>query len=125
MYMPLHPRDDKKGKPEDKTGSLLIAAHINAIRTILLYQKLKIRQRIVSLGLVPDRDKTVNYIISEGSNLAQKEHESRYDWVGMVMHWERYKKNKISSYFQRVYAQTRICSRIFFRTLRIKRITQT
>ena len=36
----------------------------------------------------------INHRISECSNLAQKEHETRHDLVGKVIHWELYKKWK-------------------------------
>ena len=32
--------------------------------------------------------------MSEYSKLAQKEHKTRYDWVGKVIHWELSKKLK-------------------------------
>ena len=39
-----------------------------------------------------DRDETINHIISECSKLAPKEHKTRHNWVGKVMHWEMCKK---------------------------------
>ena len=39
-------------------------------------------------------DKTVNLIISEYSQLAQKEYKNDYDWVGKVIHWELCKRLK-------------------------------
>ena len=42
--------------------------------------------------LCGDRDETINHIISECSKLAQKEYETRYDWVGKVSHWEMCKQ---------------------------------
>ena len=36
----------------------------------------------------------INYIINEYSKLAQKEYNTRYDWVGKVVHWELCKKFK-------------------------------
>ena len=44
--------------------------------------------------LCGDRDETVNHIISECSNLAQKEYKSRHNWVGKVIHLELCKKVK-------------------------------
>ena len=40
------------------------------------------------------RDETINHIISECSQLAQKEYKTRYDWVGKVIHWDICKKFK-------------------------------
>ena len=36
----------------------------------------------------------INHIISECSNLAQKKHKTRHDWVGKVIHYELCKKFK-------------------------------
>ena len=41
-----------------------------------------------------DRDETINPRISEHNKLAQKEHKTRRDWVGKVIHWELCKKLK-------------------------------
>ena len=39
-------------------------------------------------------DEAINRIISEYSNLAQREYKARHDWVGKVIHWEMCKKFK-------------------------------
>ena len=39
-------------------------------------------------------DETINHIISEYSQLAQKGYKTRHDWVGKVIHWEMCKKFK-------------------------------
>ena len=44
--------------------------------------------------LYGDRDKTINHIISECSNLAEKEYKTRHDWVCKVIHWKLCKKFK-------------------------------
>ncbi len=44
--------------------------------------------------LFDDRDETINHIISEFSKLAQKEYNTRHDWVGKVIHREMCKKFK-------------------------------
>ena len=44
--------------------------------------------------LCNDRDETINHIISEYSKLAQKEYQTRHDWVGKVIHWEMCRKFK-------------------------------
>ena len=33
----------------------------------------------------------INHIINEWSKLARKEYKTRHDWVGMVIHWEKFK----------------------------------
>ena len=38
--------------------------------------------------------KMINHIISECNKLAQKEYNTRHDWVGKVIHWELCKKLK-------------------------------
>ena len=44
--------------------------------------------------LLGDRDKTINYIISECSKFAQKEYKTRHDLVGKVIHWELCNQSK-------------------------------
>ena len=39
-----------------------------------------------------DKDKTINYIMSEYIKLAQKEYKTKHDCVGKVNHWEMCKK---------------------------------
>ena len=79
----------RKGKFKIETEYLLIAAHINAIRTnqikARIYQTYKNRK----CKLCDDRVKTSNHI-SESSKLTQKEYKTRLDRVGKVM----YKKFK-------------------------------
>ena len=38
------------------------------------------------------RNETINHIISEYSNLAQKEYQTKHDWVGKVIHLKLCKK---------------------------------
>ena len=33
-----------------------------------------------------DKNETINHLISECSNLAQKEYKTRHDWVGKVIY---------------------------------------
>ena len=42
--------------------------------------------------LCGDRDETINHIISEWSKLAQREYNTRHDWMGKVIYWEMCKK---------------------------------
>ena len=53
-----------------------------------MWQNSKCRLRV-------DRDKTINYIITKCTQLAQKESETRHNWVGKVIHWEMCKKFKL------------------------------
>ena len=41
-------------------------------------------------------DETVNHLVGERSNLAQREYKRRHDWVGRRVHWEviRYMTSK-------------------------------
>ena len=50
----------------------------------------------VTKGLLkgPDRDKTINHIISECNKLAKKEYKTIHDWVEKVIRWELCKKLK-------------------------------
>ena len=77
-----------------KTESLLIAAQNNAIRTNHIKARIDQTQQNSKCRLCRDRDETINHIISECSNLAQKENKTRHDLVGKVIHWEMCKKFK-------------------------------
>ena len=52
----------------------------------MLKQKSIRRNKIAKL--CGNRDKTINLTIREYNKLAQKEYKTRYDWVGIVIHWE-------------------------------------
>ena len=63
-------------------------------------RSLKLQRKPIMLTLVwktlkwvcGDRDETINHIISECSNLAQKEYKASHDWVGKVVHREMWRK---------------------------------
>ena len=64
---------DKKGNFKRETESLLVAAQNNAIRTNYVKAKLEKTQRYSKYRSRDDKDQTINHIISECSNLVQKE----------------------------------------------------
>ena len=68
--------------------SLLISASNNAIRTNYVKAKIGKSQKNSKCRLYSDRDETISHIISECYKLAQKEYESRHDWVVKVIYWE-------------------------------------
>ena len=84
----------RKGNFKGKTESLLIAAQNNAIKTNNIKARIDKTQQNNPCSLCSDRDETINHIISECSKLAEKEHKTRHDWVGKVIHWEMCKKFK-------------------------------
>ena len=49
---------------------------------------------ICKCRLCSNRDKRVNHIISKSSKLVQKDFQTRYNWVGKVIHWELCKRSK-------------------------------
>ena len=51
-------------------------------------------QQINKCRLCGDGDETIKHIISECSKLTGTEYKTRHDWVGKVIHWEKYKKLK-------------------------------
>ena len=77
-----------------ETESLQIAAQDNALITNHIKAIIGKTQQNSRCRLYSDRDETINHIISECSNLAQKEYKTRHDWVGKVIHWEMCKKLK-------------------------------
>ena len=70
-----------KGKSQKETDSLLIAPQKIAIR--INYIKVKIDDMLENsrYSLHGDKDETIDCIISECIKLAQKEYNSRYDWI--------------------------------------------
>ena len=84
----------RKGNFKRETESLLIAVQDNAIRTNHIKARIDRTQQNSKCRLCGDRDETINHIISEYSNFAQREYKARHDWVGKVIHWEMCKKLK-------------------------------
>ena len=84
----------RKWNLKKETESLLIAAQDNAIRTNHIKARIDKTQQNSKCRLCSNRNETINHIISECSNLAQKEYKTRPDWVGKVIHWEMCKKCK-------------------------------
>ena len=82
----------RKGNLKRETGSLLIAAQDNAIRTNHIKARIDKTQQNSKCRLCGDRDETINHIISECSKLAQNENKARHDWVGKLVHWEMCRK---------------------------------
>ena len=77
-----------------ETEFLLIAAQDNAARTNHIKASIDKTQQNSKCRLCGDWDETISHIISECSKLTQKEYNTRYDWVGKVIHWEMCKKFK-------------------------------
>ena len=75
----------RKGNLKRETKSFLIAAQNNAIRTNHIKAGIDKTEQNSRCRLCGDRDETINHIISECSKLAQKEYETRHDWVGKVI----------------------------------------
>ena len=75
----------RKGNLKRETESLLLATQNNAIRINYIKAKIDNTQHHSKYRLYDNKDKTVNYIISECSKLAQKEYKTRHNWVGKVI----------------------------------------
>ena len=63
-----------------------MAAQNSAIKTNHIKARINKMQQNSKCRLCDDRDKTINHIISKCSKLAQKEYKVRHDWVGKVIH---------------------------------------
>ena len=68
-----------------------MATQNSAIRTNHIQTRIDKTQQNSKCG---GSDETINHIISECSNLVQKEYKARHGWVGKVIHWEMCKKFK-------------------------------
>ena len=77
-----------------ETESLLIAAQNNAIRTNHIKARIDKTQQNSRCRLCGDRDEMINHVISEYSEVAQKEYKTWLDWVGKVINRELCKKLK-------------------------------
>ena len=75
------------GNFKRETESLQIAAQNYSIRTNRMKGSIDKTQQNIKWRLWGDRDETINGIVSECNKLAQKEHKTRHDWVGKVIHW--------------------------------------
>ena len=71
-----------------KTESLIKAAENNSIKKNYIKVQIDITQQNSKNRLYEERDETIYYIVSECSNLAQKEYKHIHDWVRKVIHWE-------------------------------------
>ena len=80
-----------------ETEYILIAAQNNAIRTNHTKAKIDKIQQNSKYRSCGDRDETINHIISKFSKLAQREHKTRHDWMGKVIHREMCKKLKFDN----------------------------
>ena len=73
------------------------------------------------------RDETINHIMNECSKLAEKEHESRHDWVRKVIFLELCKKLKLDdttkSYMRNQNPSWRMRRKKFSGILKYKRFT--
>ena len=77
-----------------KKNKLLISAQNYAISTTNIKARIdKTQQNIIS-RLCGDREETINYILKECTNLAQKEYKTMQGWVRNVIHWELFRKFK-------------------------------
>ena len=85
----------RKGKLKREAESLLIAAQDKAIRTNHIKARMDKTQQNSKCKLCGDRDKTINYIISECRKLALREYKARHDWVSKVIHREIRMKFKL------------------------------
>ena len=74
-----HASSKLKGNFNIENGSILISAQNNAIRTNYIKAKIYKTQQNSKSRLCDDRDEKINHIISK---LAQKEYQTRHNWVG-------------------------------------------
>ena len=81
-----HGLKKKKRNLNRETEYLLRAAKNNAIRTNYSRGKIDDKQQNNKCRLCGDSDETFNYM-RECSKLAEKEYKTKYDWVGMEIHW--------------------------------------
>ena len=84
----------RKGNFKRETESLQIAAQNSAIRTNHIKARVDKTQQNSKCRLCGERDETINHIISECSQLTQREYKARHDWVDKVIPWEMCKKFK-------------------------------
>ena len=84
----------KKGNFKRETESIQIAVQNTAIRSNQIKARIDKTQQENKCNLRGDRDESINNIISECRNLAQKVYKTRHDWVGKLIHREMCNKFK-------------------------------
>ena len=77
----------RKGNLKRERNYIPIVAQDNAIRTNHIKARIDKNQQNSKCRLCGERDETINPIISECSELAQREHKARHDWLGNMIHW--------------------------------------
>ena len=79
----------------------------NTLKVNYIKAKIDDVQRNSKCRLYSDNDETITHIVSKRSKPAQKEYNTRLDWVGKVIHWELCKKLKFD-HTTKWYIQLRI-----------------
>ena len=74
-----------------ETESLSKVAQNNSLMMNYIKAKTDNTQKNNKCSLRGERDETVNHKINKCRKLAQKEYNTRYDWVGKMIYWELYK----------------------------------
>ena len=71
-----------------ETESVFVGAQNNTISNNSIKVKINIVQQKSKCRLCDDKDKTIHHIERKYSKQAQREYETKHEWVGKVIHCE-------------------------------------
>ena len=75
-----------------ETGSLIVAAQNQSIRTDLVKAKIDKSQKDMLCRLCKKADESIDQVVSGCSKLAQKEYKRKHDNLSKIIHWNRARK---------------------------------
>ena len=78
----------KKEKPNEINWIYFYSSTKQRLKINYIKAKIDNTQQNSKFELCGDSDETVNDVINECSKLAQKEYQTRHDWVGKVIYWK-------------------------------------
>ena len=85
----------RRGELKRETEGMLMAAQDQALRTNNIRGAIDGEQISRKCRLCKTKDETINHIVSECPNLAQKQYKERHDQVARTLHWSLSKRHNI------------------------------
>ena len=77
----------KRGCLKRQTESVLLAAQDQALGTNYRKGRIERNRKSAKCRMCKEKDETVTHLVSDCSNLAQKEYKRRHDKVATAVHW--------------------------------------
>ena len=80
-----------------ETGSLIVAAQNQSIKTNLVKAKIDKSPKDTLCRLYKKADESIDHVVSGCSKLAQKEYKRRHDNLDKIVHWKLARKSNFES----------------------------